>query len=699
MSLVFSITFAAMIFTGPLEPFRDLGLAMALFGSVIYGAFSAATGSVPGVWWGNQTPPIVVLAIGAAAIAGELKGVPEEVLFATVGAFIAISTATGGLVLAAIGMFGLGQNAKFMPYPVVAGFLATTGVFLLLRAASLMSGGVEGVWLLFEPDTMSDWLPFAVMGLAVMLLSHRIGPTGALLSVIFAYAIGFFAYLGYTGTTLAEAATQGWLLGGGQPVAETRIVLAPSLIGSVDLAVLGREVWTIGAITLLTVLGLVLNVTGLELQTRRSFDLNLDMRSAGIANIFSAIGCGFMGYHSISMYQLSRQLLKEPSSLVAAISTVLLAATLVLGTGVFDVLPKGIFGICLAFLGFEFLWHWLFRAWWRVPRGDYAIIVAIVATALVFDFVAAILLGLLLAVLLFTVAYARVNVVRSVVTGRIKLSQTERSERDVALLVDRGHETLVVELQGYLFFGSVHRIFDRISDAIGLGRSDLRHLIVDFRRVAGMDISSSYVLARVADLAQHNRISLILTGLSQSDRRKLRDLSKGGKKVAYDDRLEDALRRIEDAVLAEHPGGGASLSDFGALLAEAEARSLPLVAEVQSLDAGELLYAQGDADNSLAYLKEGALSAWIKAEDKPAARVASFLPGAVVGEIAFTALRPRTASILADVPSVICRITRASLEETAEVDPQIASRFHALLSRLMAERLGRTTALYFASDN
>ena len=74
-------------------------------------------------------------------------------------------------------------------------------------------------------------------------------------------------------------------------------------------------------------------------------------------------------------------------------------------------------------------------------------------------------------------------------------------------------------------------------------------------------------------------------------------------------------------------------------------------------------------------------------------RVATFLPGAVVGEIGLYAGIVRTATVAADVDSTIRKVTRESLDRLSERDPALARDFHAMVAGLLARRLTRATAL------
>lgn len=698
LSLVFSVSFASAIFAGPLAEFRDAGIAMAITGSIVFAFASALTGTVPGTWWGNQTPTVVLLAIGAAGIAAAMPDASPVTLFATVAVFIAISTFLAGAVLLAIGQAGLGQQAKFIPYPVIGGFLAVTGFFLVARGAELAAGSEPGLTELLRIDAVARWLPYVGLAGAVALLGRRLVDGAPLLIGVVLYVGGFIAYLWFTGTTLAEAQAAGLLLTAENPA--RGLVPVVSQLDKADFSILSGQIWTIGAISFLTILGIVMSISALEVQMGQSFQLDREMSNAGIANMVAATGCGFIGYHSSSMYQLSRTISRVPAPAIGLTAGAVMIGVMVGGTGFLSYFPKGLFALVLCYLGIELLWRWLVVAWSEMPRGDYAIILAILATAVAFDFVAAIVLGTIAASILFTLAYSRLDVVRNRVSGRLRLSPTERSDRDIATLVANGHQTLVFELQGYLFFGTANGLFDRVAAEITAEGAEIKTLLVDFRRVEGMDVSASFVLARLADMAVQNGVRIAFTGVSTALRERLGPSGRIDGLTFYPS-LADGLQRVEDRVLAEN-GGPQTPADppsaFGQLLRDATAQGLPLVEGRRDLDEGDVLYTQGDPGDGLAYLERGRLSAWVTLPDGGQARVASFLPGAVVGEIAFSAGSRRTASVIADEPCTILSVTRASLEAAAAIDGAVATHFHASLARLLAERLGRTTALFFAIE-
>ena len=64
----------------------------------------------------------------------------------------------------------------------------------------------------------------------------------------------------------------------------------------------------------------------------------------------------------------------------------------------------------------------------------------------------------------------------------------------------------------------------------------------------------------------------------------------------------------------------------------------------------------------------------------------------VVGEIAYYLNSKRTASVVADEPSVLFRLDRPAIQKLALEDPRGHALLHELLARLIAERVAHLTS-------
>ena len=98
-------------------------------------------GCLPGTAISAQDSPAALLAVGAAGIAAAMAGAAQpEAVYHTVVASIILSSVATGVVFYLIGHFILGNVVRYIPYPVIGGFLAGTGFLLKRGSLELMVG-------------------------------------------------------------------------------------------------------------------------------------------------------------------------------------------------------------------------------------------------------------------------------------------------------------------------------------------------------------------------------------------------------------------------------------------------------------------------------------------------------------------------------------------------------------------------------
>ena len=145
LSLAYCLSYGALIFSGPLEPFLHQGVAAALITAATVGCLVAWMSGIRTAIAGpdsNTAAPLATMIAGLTASLGSTA--PPQALKLAMGA-LASTTALTGVILWFLGWRRLGKLARFLPYPVVAGFLAATG-WLLLVSAVRMSTTMPGTW-------------------------------------------------------------------------------------------------------------------------------------------------------------------------------------------------------------------------------------------------------------------------------------------------------------------------------------------------------------------------------------------------------------------------------------------------------------------------------------------------------------------------------------------------------------------------
>jgi SulP family sulfate permease len=687
MTVSFVISFTAIIYSGPLAPFIGTGIGLSLLGSVFMCAIGGYFYTYRGTICHPQDVTAIVLAVSATGIAVSWPKEQEQGLLATIVMLVAVATAVAGIVTYLFGYFRLGFLARFVPYPVVGGFLAATGYLLVIGAIGMGLGQtfhISQPQLLLADGALIKWLPWVLLGTAIAFFGLYRPSSMLLPGSLLVAALAFYASLIVTGTSLGQAKAMGLLLGP-FPDGGFLDILSPALVTQADWGVVMSEGVTLVAVALLTVVGTLLHATGLELSLDQEFDLENDLRATGIANVAGALGGGLIGFQLMSGTTLGKRL-HLPGPLAGLSAAAGCAVTFLFGGQLLGMLPVGLFVTVVAYLGMDFLatWLWIMRP--QLSRVDYGVVMLILLVTAAVGFFEALGVGVLVAAALFILSFAQVDVVRLRSTLSTRRSLVERSDDDIRYLMQNGDHVVVLELSGFLFFGTANALLETVRTEIAAAKKP-NLIILDFSRVRGLDASASHSLGKLSKACARAAVRLVYTGLrpslEQAYLRNAADLNTAKLLPT----LDGALRTEEDHLLARrHPPGETAALPLGALASIAE--SFPKV----TVAPGGILLQQGAASTEMFVLLSGAMRAEVSRPGAGPAVVARFVPGAIIGEIAFYSAVPRTATVIADEESVLLKIDAQSLGTPDPVRTP-ASAVHEFAATSLARRLRNVTML------
>lgn len=213
--------------------------------------------------------------------------------------------------------------------------------------------------------------------------------------------------------------------------------------------------------------------------------------------------------------------------------------------------PKLVIAGLLLFLGLDLLLDSAVRSRTRLPVEEYALVLLILLTIAVLGFLAGVALGVVAAIVLFAVSYSRTDVVKHELSGRTYRSRVERSVSEQAVLEQAGEAIYILELQGFVFFGTALGLLTRIRErSAAPALPDLRFVILDFRRVSGLDSSAALSFKRAHQLAIAKQFTLMLTGLSDRNFMQLKrnGLTPGESPPVHPD-LDHGLEWCEEQLL------------------------------------------------------------------------------------------------------------------------------------------------------
>ena len=697
MEVVFATSFAALIFTGELAGRLSDGVGMALITAVLILSSVALFSSLPGAVGSAQDVTAAIMALSAAAIAGRLAS-PDATFLTVVAAITVTTLATGGFFLL-IGGLGLGNLVRFVPYPVIGGFLAGTGWLLVKGGIGVASGVAVSIGTLDElgtSDALVRWLPAVGLAIVMLLITRRFRHALVVPGVVVGAIVAFYLGLVATGTSLAAAEDAGLLLGPFPSGGLFRWWTAEAL-RSADWGEIVRELPNLLTVPLLAVVTLLLNTSGIELATRRDVDLNRELRAAGGANVLAAAGGGLVGFHALSLTALADRAGARSRAVGVVASGVCLVALLA-GAAFLSLFPRAVLAGLILFLGLSFVVEWVIDARRSVPKGEYALVLLILAAIAALGFLVGVALGLAVALIMFVVQYSRTEVVKHSLSGTSYRSRVDRDAGARERLRTEGNGIHILELQGFVFFGTANSLLERIRTQT-TGDAPVRWLVLDFRRVSGVDSSAVMSFVRAQQLAEAEGFTLLVSGIRPRVRVQLerggfdpeRD-PEGTAAVREFPDLDRAMQWCEDRVLERTSGSEGEAPERTAVLRSMLGDEIDLARLAPYLDlvdvaAGEVLIEQGDRSDELYLLTTGRVTAMLARGDGEPLRLRTMGPGTVVGEVALYLGGRRTASVISDEQSRLYRLSREAMQRMDRADPDLAAALHRAFARLLSERL------------
>jgi len=694
------ISLAALIFSGVLSPYVAHGIGFILFGAFAILLIGALTSSIPGAMTIPQDTPAAILALIAAGVASSMPATAtlDETFITAVAAIIATTLLTG-LIFLFFGRFKLSGFARFIPYPVVGGFLAGTGWLLAKGAFSVMTDTnftLDNFSLLFQTEILLHWLPGLIFALALLMILRR-SSHFLVIPGMLALGIGlFYIALAVTGVSISQAAELGWLLGPFEQEALFQPLTFASL-AQVNWPAIATQLDKIGAVIVLSLISLLLNTSALEVAVKEDIDMNRELQSAGLANLIAGLFGSPVGYPALSLTVLAHRL-NAKTRLAGVIAALFCGVVLVFGASLLTYFPKPILGGILLFMGLSFLVEWVIDARTRLPRIDYLLVLMILIAIASIGFLEGIAIGVLAAVVMFVVSYSQINAVKHSLSGETYRSKVERPLVHRQTLQERGGEIFILQMQGFIFFGTAQKLLDRIKERLQNPECQrLHYVILDFRQVVLLDSSAVFSITRMKQLAESQKIHMVWTNLSPAI---VHLMEKGGLVDETDDSflifptLDHGLEWCENQILARQ-----GITDLTGVIEKIERqlkRAIPDLKDVERLtkylerkevEENEYLMHQGDQPDEMYFIEAGLLSAQLELPDGNILRLRSMRGGTTVGEMGMYLGNTRTASVVAERGSIVYRLTKDVLKKMEREDPEVAALLHQWIASLLAERL------------
>jgi sulfate permease, SulP family len=449
---------------------------------------------------------------------------PKSVLATTILAF-SVSSVLTGIVFFLLGACRLGSLIGFFPRHILIGCIGGVGFFLFvtgIEVSARLPGNLEynlaTLKQLFRQDTVGLWI--LPLGLAIVLkiLQHYVKSKMLVGGYFISVGVLFYIFKFALHVPMDTLHSQGWVFD--SPPAGNPWYHFWTLYDfkEVDWAALGETIPAMFALTFFGILHVPINVPALGIATNED-NLNVDRElvAHGISNSISGL------FGSVQNYLVyTNSLLFMDSGGSDRLAGLMLAAAtfgvLIAGPAVIGFIPVCVVGALIFLLGIDLLEEALFETWGKVQRLEYLTIVVIVVTMGVWDFVVGIFIGIILAALNFVVQTSRRTAIRATYSGEIANSTVRRPPLQHRFLKEAGRQIFLIKLSGFLFFGTIVGVENRIRALLeeeAFDKQPLRFLILDMTNINGIDYSAAEAFTRINRLLQKRGVVLCVSGIER----------------------------------------------------------------------------------------------------------------------------------------------------------------------------------------
>ena len=489
VALPLALAFGIQAFGGINDPSAaSMGALAGLVGATLLGFFAALFGGTPSQISGPTGPMTVITAGLISGVWASSSGNLSTVLIT-----MSLAGLFCGLFQILFGIIKLGKLVRYIPYPVLSGFMSGIGVIIILQQIYPLFGMKSPVLVV---DMILDFPEIVSEGFSLEALLLGLG-TIAIISLLPKVIknpnvpVTLVALVVMTLIALPLGLADKYIIGS----IPTGLPMPFFANGSVDLS--GID-WTLAlkhaVIPGLTLAGLgsidtLLTSVVADNITKTKHDSNQELIGQGIGNAMAGLFCGISGAGATmrTVVNVRSGGRGKISGMVHAM--LLLAILLGLGSLVKHV-PLAVLAGILITVGWGIIDFRGFRDLRKIPHDDAFVLIVVFLTTVFVDLLTAVGIGMVIACVLF-MKRASDMVEKQYDSHEINGFDKESPWPDEGGMPDKAkHSIYVQRLNGPVFFGSITGFKSVMQDI----PADAKIVIIRMKNVPFMDQSGLYAM-------------------------------------------------------------------------------------------------------------------------------------------------------------------------------------------------------------
>jgi SulP family sulfate permease len=702
VALPASIAFGVLVYSAISPQMIGEGAFIGMMGAAVLGLAAPLFGRTPALISAPCAPAAAIL----SALAVDLIGQGIEI--GRISGLLALTALFAALLQILYGVLKGGQLIKYIPFPVVSGYLSGVGLIIAMGQLPKLLGLPKGtgLWQGVQSPEVWQWagIVVGVVTIAVMLITPRV--TQKIPATIMGLTAGIVSYF-VMGFWMPEL----WSLDANSLVVGT--ISANSFfldmvkgrllsIENIQMSDLHLVAHSAIALSALLSIDTLKTCVILDSLTKNRHDSNRELLGQGMANLsaFMAGGMSGSGTMGPTLVNVSSGGRTTVSGFIEGGLVVL--ALLVLSPLIAWVPISALAGILLVVAFRIFDWRAFRLLKHKETRFDFMVIAAVVVVAESVGLIWAAATGVGLAILLFIRDQVRISVLRQRATLKEVSSKTYRLASEDAILRAHGDEAAVIDLHGNLFFGTTDHLFTQLETDL----HTQKWLLFDMRRVQSLDYTATHLFTLMQDRLKERGGELLFSGMpsslpSRQDlQRYMRDvgLLDGQNGIRIFESRDEGIEWMENRILEE--SGGLEKPDEQALdlkdiellhdMDEPTLTALQHCVHERSVHAGEAIFTVGDKGDELFLIRRGIVQILLPLKGGKYHHLASFSRGDYFGEMAFLDCHQRSANAIAKTDCELYVLMRTEFNAQVYNNAVLGVRVFARIASAMASRLRQT---------
>ncbi len=698
VALPSAIAFGLIIYAPLGTAFSGRAAVGGIMGTIAIGLLASIFGGTKRLISAPCAPAAAVLAVFVTELVSK-GAIPIDLI----PVYIMLVGLCVGIVQIILGKIGGGTFIKYIPYPVVAGYLSGVGVLIFTGQLPKLLGLPKDIKLWQGLHMVNDWkwesITVGLVTITVMFISPKI--IKSIPAAIIALIAGVACYftISFINPALLSMENNPFIIGPiSASISDLGTVFSHQWImaSSIDLSHIGIILIPVLTLSVLLSIDTLKTCVVLDAITYTRHNSNKELVGQGMGNIGSALLCGIPGAGTMgaTLVNLSSGGKTKKSGLVFGFTAILVL--LLFGKLVAWIPISTLAGILIVVAIRMIDFHAVSLLKHKSTVFDFCVMIGVIISAVTMSLIAAAGVGILLAIILFLREQMRTSVIRRKVFGNQLSSKKSRVISEREILDEKGKHTIVVELQGQLFFGTADQLLSEIEPFL----ADCKYVLLDMRRVQSVDYTAANRIKQILGRIKEQKGYLIFTSIpmnlpsGQNVKEYIEHLGlTETEHLKFFDDLDFALEWVEDEILLDE-----KVNDDNRILDLKEIelffdipeKALNTIASClteKRYKKNDTIFNINEEGDEIYFVRKGNVKIILPLSGGGSHHLVTISKGSFFGDMAFLDKRKRSANALASDDVDLYVLSRKKFDEVTIQHPEIAGQFFEKLAFVISNRL------------